>query len=444
MIAPLSSQVPTPPPASAPDAAARRSALLAEVVVIALLTIALIALFAPMTLAMGRAVYLELDHNAHERFAQQIYQTHELSLPHFLYHLNVIGLYELTGGINWRVGTALAMTLPHVALGLIGYVVLRLSCLGGSWGCRLLCATLSVILVLAVPPFLIGEVIGLAPVNQYLIGYITPTVYHNPTYTLLRPLALLLFGLIVAAGVLASGPTPRRRLLTTVALAVLVFLNGVAKPSFLIVLLPVLALWSLARLVTRRPIAWAPVVAGVAIPGLIVLGFQYVTGFTDAESVLGESSIVLAPLEVLLGFPGMTPLRVLAYLLLSLLPPGVIFLLGGRAARADVWFRFAWVTFLIGTAYLYLLMETGWRSSAANFAWSAYAGVLMLYFASFRFVALALTRRITPAHPSLFRAAAILTLFLTLAHGLLFYVLLVAWLSQLTFFELPLDRLAAP
>lgn len=400
-------------------ASGRRSRWYREIVTVGLLLLALLAVIAPLALSFAQVTHERLDHMMHQQFAEDWIATGNLRTAHFLYQAILIALYNLTGG-HWPLATALAMTLPHLILALIAYALGRWLIGGQRWWDYGLCALGAFTLTIAVPPFGLGWLLtGYKPM-WYLLGYVTPTVYHNPTHTLLRPLALLLFALSLKALAAPEHVSLKRALLFTGVLAILTLLNMLAKPSFVIVLLPALGLWTLWRLVRRQPVAWLPLIAGIGMPALIGLYWQYGFFYLEADSERGASGIMLAPLEAFRVVTGWDAPTFGVYLLVSALVPAAIYLLGGRAARADLSFNLGWLLFIIGAAYMYLLAESGWRFGALNFAWSGYSGALILHGAALAFGLRVSVGQIALAQRRRFLIAAGLGIGVTLIHGVVY------------------------
>lgn len=396
---------------------------------IALLTAALLALFLPLAYSFGRVIDPVQDHMVHEAFARNLWETGDLPTAHFLYHGLVIGLRELTGG-SWRLATGFAMMLPHIALGLIAYALARRITGGAGWRNRGLCALAALTLTLAVPPFAFGGLLTGRWLTWYLVGYLTPTVYHNPTYTLLRPLALLLAALCLAA-LLPRGRRPwGQSLLLTGGLAALTAFNVAAKPNFVLILLPVVGLWTLYRLARRQPVAWLPLIAGIGVPALAGLYWQYDFTYTAVSGQLSDSRLTIAPLLAMQEMTGQGPGVLAIYALVSVSPPALIYLLGGSAARRDVGFNLGWLLFGVGAGYTYLLAETGERLDNANFAWSAYSGALLLYGAALALALRAAAGRLAIAWRRRFLIGAGVVAAIVLAHGLMYYAAFIVILNR--------------
>lgn len=369
--------------------------LLAETGVLLALALIVLLIFTPLMIAFAidNPNLTFLDHIVHRGFAQQLDATGQLPTPHFLFHLLLIGLHTVTGRVDWQLATAFAMILPQVLLVGISYALFRVSLppLTGwrVWAARALCAALAVGLMLIVPNYVFQFRDGYNALGFYLLGYITPTTHHNPTQTLLRPLALMLFMAVSAAALGTNRRSLGRTLAITAGIAALVVLTGTAKPSYLLALLPALAVWSAWRLIARRElpflhrIAWLPVAIGVGGVGVALLIAQYAFTFTQT-STMGESSIIFAPLEMFTVYFEHSPGRLLYYAVMSLLLPALIYALHWRTARRDAAFNFAWLGLAFGAAFMYLLSETGERTGHGNFLWTGYIANFIVHFAAFR------------------------------------------------------------
>jgi hypothetical protein len=200
------------------------------------------------------------------------------------------------------------------------------------------------------------------------LSYISPNSYHNPTILLMKPLALWLF--LLALRVAPAGRTPGSLLLVTALLA----LGGVlAKPSFIIALIPALGLLCLVDLLQGRRLDW-PLLFAIGLPSGIALAWQlfFYQGAYD-------SGFAFAPLEMMAYWTGSAnPLMLLSRFLLSIGFPLAVLVLYWRAARLDRGTVLAWLTFGAGAAYTYLFSESGYFRDG-NFGWSAEIGLFLLF-----------------------------------------------------------------
>jgi hypothetical protein len=289
-----------------------------------------------------------------------------LAVPHPLFHLLSAGFAILTGLAVPCAGMTVAV-LGQASLAAIAFVDLR-----DAGGDRLETALVALGLALVAPL----NVLASSPGESYF-GYFFPNILHNPTIALLRPLAL---ALLLACGAVIAGslaPTPGR----TAALAALAFACGLAKPSYLICLLPALALtWLLGG--ARRDERWKALSLGVAVPGALIAVGQAVFAFSGER--MGPGGIAFAPLEVVFLHMRHDVGLVAAKLALSaVFPLAVAACFARHAVRSPaVWL--AWLGFLAGASYAYLFAETGPRAVHGNFLWSGQVSLLVLFVASAR------------------------------------------------------------
>ncbi len=291
--------------------------------------------------------------------------------PNFLYQVLVAGMAGLTGADIPLSALAVSL-LANVLLALTLHAVF-LRALPAPERLRSgLAATL-----LALITLLLGPVSFLTwhRANLYL-GYIAPTVYHNATLTLLRPLALLLF--LAALRGFAFTPADRR-LRRVVAAAALTILGAYAKPSYLLCLLPVAGGLLAIQWLRRRPANWPLLVGGIIVPGILALGLQYL--FTYEANA--DNSVIFAPL---LAARSMESVHILPKLALSLVFPVAAGVLYPRRAAQDDAFALAWLVMIPALAYAYLLAESGMVADG-NFFWGAQVALFILMAAALRFFA---------------------------------------------------------
>jgi hypothetical protein len=116
------------------------------------------------------------------------------------------------------------------------------------------------------------------------------------------------------------------------------------------------------------------------VPAVVVLTWQYLVAYTSSppDQAVG---IVLAPLAAVgMDFWSLGP-----KLVLSILFPACVATLHFRVARGAVRLRFAWLGFLIGAAYTYLLAERG-RVHHGNFGWSGQITSFIVFVTSVAFL----------------------------------------------------------
>lgn len=306
------------------------------------------------------------DYRWHARAAAELASGGEPATPHFLFQALLVVLHGLTPGRDWTQSALDLTVLCQVALAL-----LIASLLEASWPRPLDARSAAIASGLALALVVAGPVnLGSWGERNLYLGYLSPSTHHNPTATLLRPLALAVWAR-ASLRLSTAGPTPVR---ATLADAALSLLGVLAKPSQAIALLPALVPLAALRLLRRQVAQWRPLLLGFLLPLLAVLGWQYLV------LVGGGAGVEWAPLRVMSLFPGGR----LARLLLSLLFPLCVVLLHWRAVRRDGALGLAWLSFGVGLGWVYGFAESGERFTNANLLWTGQVTLFVLFVASVR------------------------------------------------------------
>lgn len=329
-----------------------------------------IVLGAVFTFIYSKAAYF-YDFVGHMIFVREIQAEGLGSVPHFLYHGLILGFAEIFTDVDW-------FTIAgHIVIGanlIVGVTIyLLLTARFKAYISQVVIGFLSLCLVVITPIILWTEY------WPAMIGYIHPTVYHNPTQNILKvfviPVSLI--------ALRAINPQPYKsqaqRISLIVLSIVLILLMSISKPNYTIILLPSLGLYVLYRLAKRQAIDWALLIVGIGAPSLAVLALQFLGTYASEESVIAFEFIKVVRLYI--AFP-----RILLQFLLSIAFPLVVYLLHRESARQDTYLNLAWIGFLIGAFYMYFVYETGIREQHGNFFWSAYVGLFVLMFATMIFL----------------------------------------------------------
>jgi hypothetical protein len=290
--------------------------------------------------------------------------------PHFLLHSLTLAFTSLFP-ISMDLAQFLVLLLSVMATAALLFVTLQKAS-GSSAKAGLITAGL----LLAAPVAL------LAPLDHHLyLGYIGINVYHNPTITLLKPLALASF--LYATASLAG---EQRTELRTIALAATVTVAAiVAKPSYTICLLPALVLLCAINRSRGTHCNLRLLTGGFLLPGITLLAAQFSMTYSAGQLpgvYEGQSAIILAPLVVMHFYSSWLGCK----LLLSILFPLTLLLFNFRAVLNETGLLLAWVTFLCGAAYTYLAAESGPRLHQGNFTWSGQITLFILFAASASFL----------------------------------------------------------
>jgi hypothetical protein len=405
---------------------------LVEMAIIIALMAVVILLLASVTTRWIVTPAVVPDQVFHLEVAQDMYQSGNLVTAHFLYHALVLGIYSITPAAGWTFSAAAANLLPQALSAALIYVALRMVFNASDWGrqhlwwTRAISGGLALGLVIAAPLIFIPEYFHIA-FSPMLLGTVTPTTYHSPTTTTLRPLAFGLFLMVITFALKPQLSNKRvLNLAGVIALtALLTVVSSLAKPNYLLVLIPSLGLWVGLRWLLRRSNSWLVAILGVAIPGVLFLAWQYYFTYLNPTEALEGGGIIFAPFRVMWNLTQSRSSMLLLFAV-SFVFPVTVYGLYWREARRDLPLNFAWLSLVISLGFMYLLAESGLRMDHGNFFWGAYIANWLLYFASVR---LALKSWLAKEDGKLdWRSAVTLVVFLAhVISGLMFIDSTIQW-----------------
>jgi hypothetical protein len=305
------------------------------------------------------------DYPTHIGVARLWYRTGTLTYPHFLFHALLNLVHILVPNFNTAGTIAALATACGLAVVLYALIYATMNRLGHR--------ILRIGLALAATFFLL--VIGPITVftwrrhNLYL-GYISPTVYHNPTIAIVKPLAILHFWLFVQ---IIQDTQRYRSRVWQVVFTGLSFLTLLAQPNYMLCLVPALIVLMLFRVYRKQPIDWRFFALTVILPAIVVLALHYFHIYYVASAV-SNSRVIVAPFAVLAQASN----NLLAKFVLSILFPLVVYGLFFKAAQRNLGLNLAWLLFIVGAFQAYFLAETGNRFVQGNFLWSGQIALFIL------------------------------------------------------------------
>jgi hypothetical protein len=345
---------------------------------LAMLAAVTIALFSDPLLRLIEV--REVNVYAHVEFARRIAEDHVLYPGHFLFHLLTVAVHA--GGASWLQANFLVQIAARVGLAAVVCLLFRRSLGGSDRPSRVVAAfamTMAVMVAsaLSFPSW---------PGGHYYLGYLVPNVYVSQTFVLLQPLAVVTFFAVVSV-FFEGGRTRGRDLATMAGVAVT---STLAKPSFVMVLLPALCLMlmlTLGRgLFTCRRVLLA-LVALVA-PVAAAMVWIYISTYLVVQGlhVSQGSGIRIAPFQVMAYFERLFTTRWIglwlgAKFLLSLVFPAAVAIAYGRRLAGDSRFRLAWLQFGFGAILVYFFAEAP-MFQAGNFVWSGDIATFILFLVS--------------------------------------------------------------
>ncbi|WP_208644361.1 hypothetical protein [Pseudomonas wadenswilerensis] len=310
------------------------------------------------------------DYVAHLKWASEIEEYGKLILPHPLYHILVIFAKNLLT-IDYVAASTLVILLAISLLAILNYRILATSV---SMPTAIL---FSVCLLLVTPlqAFFVAD-------NHLYFGYIGITVYHSPTMLLLKPLSLIVFCYALKA---ADRPAEGQRL-HAMAFAFAVFICGISKPNFLLIILPAFVLFLLITQQLASTMQRPYIYGAFFLPTLLVLSLQFFhTYFFQGLSVgtgHEESHVLFLPFETFSHYSGF----LIGKLFLSIAFPLLVLLFYPKASAKNKALILAFLCLLMGMILTYFFAESGYRMYAGNFWWSGQIGLYLAFLFSLTFL----------------------------------------------------------
>lgn len=316
------------------------------------------------------------DYATHNDAVVQMARDRQLMLPHFLYHIVV---YVVQRPMVWikgsesylRVASLITALCFYELLGLVLYARLKQAAAGLKEARWWLVPVLVICLMLTAPVFLLA-----AFDHKHYFGYIATNAYHNPTLPALKPFAVLLFPFAMA--VFEQRMDTGRSIVFAALLTVLALL---AKPSYVICLLPALVIVAVWRYAVRRPVSLRLLLGGFIVPAALIMTWQFWWTYTSTAQSGKPEKVLFAPLAAMGAFSSL----LLPKLFLSIFFPLVVYRYYWERARRDLGLNLAWLTFGIACVYTYGLAEAS-RVTHGNFIWSGQIALFVLFVQSVVFL----------------------------------------------------------
>ncbi|CRM06295.1 MULTISPECIES: hypothetical protein [Pseudomonas] len=326
-----------------------------------------ILLFEPLISTLSANAY---DYVTHLKWAADMENGQKLILPHPLYHLLAI-FTKKTFAISYPQSSTLVIVLSIFFLAVLNYNILK------TYTSTLTAIFFSICLLIITPLQLFFAI------DQHLyFGYIGISIYHSPTMLLLKPLSLLAF-----CYTLKSVDNPQHNTLTNgLALALALFLSGISKPSFLMIVLPAFVLFLLITRQLKSALMSKYIYFAFFLPIVGLLGLQFFQTFFFQDLSQGtgtpESHIVVLPFETMAHYSDF----LFPKLILSIAFPLLTFLFYPRAFIQDKAVVFSCCCLLMGLVLTYLFAESGSRMYDGNFWWSGQIGLYLVFLFSVAFL----------------------------------------------------------
>lgn len=299
--------------------------------------------------------------------------------------------------------THLQMAENHMVYSAASFLLLPVHALAGTWGIAVL-VTLFQLAALAVfawgmrtalpelsagARLLISLVVNLSQAvwiprgGYWYIGTINGTIYHNTTYIMLAPFALLAMLCFYRAW---AGMHTRLDARSWLAYTLLLTMATAFKASFVFAFAPALLLLLVADLIRTRGsnlvrevlmgCSVLPSIALCLVESMILFGGEG----EGLQLIFSVDPVYFENHVISWGFFNEATRR---GLLRSLVFVAAAALLLGRAAWKHFRYRFSFLTFCVAMAEALLLIEKGERIGHANLWWGAFICYWILFLESF-------------------------------------------------------------
>jgi len=308
------------------------------------------------------------DFNGHIIWAQEIFKTPNKVPPTVITHASwqwiVYFVHEIFHH-SWGISAFIVTLASVVSSAAILYLLLRKtlnSLLAGS---------------IAISLLLFAPLVIFYPFDHLLNpvgGYIWTNVYHNPTFLLLKPFALL--QLFYSIKIFTENKSDWKSILATaIVSAIAVF----TKPNYILCLLPALFLLALIWLWRNKSFDWKRLVFGIGLPSLAILIWQFI--FTYSSNT--NDHISFAPFTVMGSYSN----NLFPKFLLSIALPLIITIVYWKESIKDIRMQLGWLGFGMGLIFTYFFAESGSRFGDGNFIWCGEITLFVLFVCSILFVA---------------------------------------------------------
>lgn len=322
------------------------------------------------------------EYDNHILFAMEMAKEKRIVLPHFLFQLLTIihhyvlsffnlPTHQITGAnlpipYDWGVAGLVVMIEVYVGIELLLVYYFKLKFDGHIKNAENTAYLVAFGVSICSPIFLLAPVDGL-----FYLGYITPaTIYIIPTQVLLKLPSLALFLLTPL-----YFTKPKNNTVLCLAITLLITLSGLAKPNWLLIMIPALGIIFLIKIIKKNYLNWQALITTL-LSSFAILGWQYYFKFMDVTSHIYESKIILTePFEVWSYYSDFLLIKII----LSLIFPLYMTLFFWKTVKNDFLFSYGWLLFLISLIYTGFLGESGIYKLAGNFVWCSQIACFMLF-----------------------------------------------------------------
>jgi hypothetical protein len=285
----------------------------------------------------------------HTRIIEQL-DKGSLLVSHFLFHLIVYGISKFSH-ISFFNSACLVMALSVVFSMILIEMILR-SVLTGRY------SDYFVLFVAMSLMFVSSIYFPWKNIFPYK-GIWSPNPWHNPTFIVARPFALLIFHWYSLEMI---KETYFKKRFSVMRIAILLAICALIKPNFILAFIPASLFFCLFFLNRKKTMLLKTGL--LLLPTLGVLAFQFL--FTYFSDIQGDSAVRFCFFDIWYIYAQSAPLAILQGTAFPLTILSILF----YYMRNDKSFSFNWILFIIGFLISGILCETGHREGHANFIWT--------------------------------------------------------------------------
>uniref|UniRef100_UPI004055E6AA hypothetical protein n=1 Tax=Acetatifactor sp. TaxID=1872090 RepID=UPI004055E6AA len=209
------------------------------------------------------------------------------------------------------------------------------------------------------------------------MGIYTANPIWNATYMVTRPFAIIAF--FEGAKLLGEYQTSFSWK-KCIPFAVSLFLTTITKPSYTMVLLPLMAVLFVGQLIQSKGKSFrnAFCVCMTLIPTGLALLYQFFGVFTGTNVMGEETGIAIEFAKVWSYFSS----NILLSIVMGLALPLGVLVLNWKEFIKNRIYRFAWYHYLVAMLMFLFLYEKGFRMLHANFSWGYMHGIFFVFMIS--------------------------------------------------------------
>jgi len=300
------------------------------------------------------------DHFQHANFAELLAKKVE-SPPHFIYHLLVISVNALTSLSFLNSGfVIIGLSVFFTFLFLMEYLQLSAPT---TYRAPLVVLCLALFFLHPIPLLFWQD-------KHLYYGYMAANIFHNPTVILLKPLALLHF--MIFTHLINRDSYPMKNI---VWLGILTAISILAKPSYMMTLLPAtLLIWFIALVRHNRfsPGATKLIALSLFLPTLGLIGWQFFRTFGPQGAEVtrwNQGKLAFSPLELFRHYS--STLSFIPKVVGSLAFPISVVFFHFKMAKRSFDFQLALANMVVAAIFNYCLVDKGGCFLCGDFGWSS-------------------------------------------------------------------------